>query len=134
MVEQIVDTHSQPDKIKVAVGFPQCSLVLLGDMRTDQHASIRGLGIIVDALDPAVDPNLLFELHHWTEEVAIEAENRVEGSAVDFARVVTQVRNIADTQLEVSGPIATEWMGMAQCFAGAAEPPPPPGSRYRAEL
>ena len=69
------------------------------------------------------------EVWTWNEE---ETANRIEGSAVDFARVVTQVRNVADTSLEVSGPIATEWMGMAQCFAGPPETPPAPGTRYRA--
>jgi uncharacterized protein (TIGR03084 family) len=55
----------------------------------------------------------------------------VAGSATEFCQVVTQVRNIADTALEVRGPVAREWMGMAQCFAGRAEPPPAPGMRYR---
>ena len=55
---------------------------------------------------------------------------RIEGSAVEFAQVVTQVRNIADTQLEVHGPVATQWMHTAQCFAGGKETPPPPGTRH----
>jgi hypothetical protein len=38
---------------------------------------------------------------------------------------------VADTKLVVRGPVATQWMGMAQCFAGVAEPPPAPGSRFR---
>jgi len=56
-------------------------------------------------------------------------EERVSGSAVDFCQTVTQVRNVADTSLEVVGPIATEWMSIAQCFAGGAVDPPPPGTR-----
>ena len=64
----------------------------------------------------------------WGEEGAV---NSVAGSATEFCQVVTQVRNVADTKLVVRGPIATQWMGMAQCFAGAAEPPPAPGTRYR---
>ena len=67
----------------------------------------------------------------WTWN-ADETANRITGKAVDFAQVVTQVRNVADTSLEVTGPIATEWMGMAQCFAGAPETPPAPGARHRA--
>ncbi len=58
-------------------------------------------------------------------------ENSVTGSASEFCQVVTQVRNVADTSLVVRGPVAMEWMGMAQCFAGAAEPPPTPGTRFR---
>jgi len=56
----------------------------------------------------------------------------IEGSAVEFARVVTQTRNIADTALKVSGPVATRWMQTAQCFAGGRETPPAPGTRFTA--
>lgn len=53
----------------------------------------------------------------------------IEGAADEFCQVVTQTRNIADTKLRVVGPNATNWMSKAQCFAGAAEAPPPPGAR-----
>jgi len=55
----------------------------------------------------------------------------IDGSAVEFCQVVTQTRNIADTGLKVSGPVAKEWMAKAQCFAGAPETPPAPGTRIR---
>ena len=54
---------------------------------------------------------------------------RIEGSAVDFCMTVTQTRHVADTALKVTGPVATEWMSIAQCFAGAPSDPPPPGTR-----
>lgn len=57
--------------------------------------------------------------------------DRIEGSAVEFCQVVTQVRNIADTRLYVVGETATAWMAIAQCFAGPPEDPPPPGTRFR---
>ncbi len=60
-----------------------------------------------------------------------EADNLVEGSAVEFCQVVTQVRNIVDTTLRVLGATATHWMAVAQCFAGPPEDPPAPGSRFR---
>ena len=53
----------------------------------------------------------------------------VKGSATDFCHVVTQGRNITDTHLEVKGPIATRWMSIAQCFAGAPVDPPAAGTR-----
>ncbi len=56
----------------------------------------------------------------------------ITGPAVDFCRVVTQVRNIADTTLEVRGEVARDWMSKAQCFAGPPEKPPQPGARHRA--
>ena len=56
-------------------------------------------------------------------------EERVEGSALDFCLTVTQVRNVADTQLRVTGPVASRWMEIAQCFAGGPVDPPKPGYR-----
>lgn len=57
------------------------------------------------------------------------AENSVSGSAEDFCLVVTQRRNIADTNLEVKGEVAEKWMSIAQAFAGMPEDPPKPGVR-----
>jgi uncharacterized protein (TIGR03084 family) len=57
------------------------------------------------------------------------AEERIEGSAEAFCQVVTQVRNVADTDLVVCGPNAAQWMQKAQCFAGPPETPPAPGVR-----
>lgn len=65
----------------------------------------------------------------WNEP---SAEERISGDATAFCQVVTQTRNIADTSLQVTGATAREWMSMAQCFAGAARQPPPPGTRFRA--
>ncbi|MEL6977167.1 MAG: TIGR03084 family metal-binding protein [Pseudomonadota bacterium] len=58
-------------------------------------------------------------------------EDRIEGSAVEFAQVVTQTRNVADTALRVTGAVATRWMAIAQCFAGPPETPPAPGARFK---
>lgn len=62
-----------------------------------------------------------------------QPDNHVTGLAVDFARVVTQTRHVSDTALVVVGEPANRWMENAQCFAGAANPPPAAGSRYRVE-
>ncbi len=56
-------------------------------------------------------------------------DERVEGDAAEFCHVVTQGRNVADTQLQVVGEVATRWMAIAQCFAGAPADPPAPGAR-----
>jgi uncharacterized protein (TIGR03084 family) len=64
----------------------------------------------------------------WGEESALDS---VTGSATEFCQVVTQVRNVQDTKLDVRGHIARKWMGMAQCFAGKAETPPAAGTRFR---
>ena len=65
----------------------------------------------------------------WTYGEA-QDDNRISGSAVDFARVVTQTRHVQDTALQVSGAVAQTWMANAQCFAGPPNDPPPPGTRY----
>jgi uncharacterized protein (TIGR03084 family) len=46
------------------------------------------------------------------------AADRVTGPAEDFCLVVTQRRNIADTAVPVRGPLAEEWLAIAECFAG----------------
>jgi uncharacterized protein (TIGR03084 family) len=53
----------------------------------------------------------------------------IKGAAEEFCQVVCQTRNIADTNLQVVGPVANRWMSIAQCFAGTPEDPPQPGSR-----
>ena len=65
----------------------------------------------------------------WAFGEPSDAE-RIEGKAEEFCQTVTQTRNIADTNLHVIGPIATDWMSKAQCFAGGPETPPAPGTRF----
>lgn len=55
----------------------------------------------------------------WGDE---RVANRVAGPALDFCLVVTRRRHVADTRLDVRGPVAEEWMLRAQAYAG------PPGS------
>ncbi|MDA8026944.1 MAG: TIGR03084 family metal-binding protein [Actinomycetota bacterium] len=52
-----------------------------------------------------------------------DAKDVVSASALDFCLVVTQRRNLSDTQIVASGPIASQWMEIAQAYAG----PPGPG-------
>jgi len=55
--------------------------------------------------------------------------NHIAGSAIEFCHVVTQGRNILDTRLDVVGEAASQWMSIAQCFAGRPSDPPAPGER-----
>lgn len=50
----------------------------------------------------------------WNED----AGERVTGSAVDFALVVTHRRHAKDTALIATGEGAAAWLAIAQCFAG----------------
>ncbi len=55
--------------------------------------------------------------------------DRIEGPALAFAQVVTQTRSFDDVALKVEGPVAEQWMRIAQCFAGPPETPPSKGQR-----
>ena len=66
------------------------------------------------------------EIWEWNDPSEVEC---IRGDAIDFCHVVTQGRNIADTPLGVTGRVASEWMAIAQCFAGGAVDPPGPGTR-----
>jgi len=52
-----------------------------------------------------------------------DAVDRVDGPALDFCLLITQRRHRADLSLVATGPIADEWLDIAQAFAG----PPGPG-------
>ncbi|MEV0714116.1 TIGR03084 family metal-binding protein [Asanoa sp. NPDC050611] len=54
------------------------------------------------------------------------ATDRLTGPALDFCLLVTQRRNPADLALVATGPVATEWLQVAQAFAG------PPGVKREA--
>ena len=58
-----------------------------------------------------------------------DSDQVIRGMAHEFAQVVTQTRNIADTQLVCEGEVAQLWMKNAQCFAGAPAEPPAQGVR-----
>jgi uncharacterized protein (TIGR03084 family) len=66
------------------------------------------------------------EIWEWNEPSDDEC---VRGDALDFCLAVTQGRNVADTRLEVVGEVASQWMAIAQCFAGGPVDPPKPGQR-----
>ena len=53
-----------------------------------------------------------------------DAADRVTGPALDFCLLVTQRRHRADLALVAVGPVADEWLDVAQAFAG-----PPGGGR-----
>jgi len=64
----------------------------------------------------------------WGDEHAADS---VRGPALDFCLMVTQRRHVADTQLQVSGPLAHDWIEIAQAFAGPPGPGRQPGQFHR---
>jgi len=81
--------------------------------------------------DPAPHVRLMAPSGAIWEWNTPDPQNAVEGDAAEFCQVVTQVRNIADTSLKLSGDTAKRWMEIAQCFAGPPETPPAAGTRGR---
>lgn len=93
-------------------------VALLGVRALPYSFAVRG--------EPAPDVPVRVELTlpdgtSWTYGPP-EAADVVCGTALDFALVVTRRRHLLDTELSVTGPVATRWMRIAQAFAG------PPGA------
>jgi uncharacterized protein (TIGR03084 family) len=63
-----------------------------------------------------------------------QSPQSVRGPAQDFCLVVTQRRHVADTALVASEGSASQWMAIAQCFAGPPADGPAPGVRKTASL
>jgi uncharacterized protein (TIGR03084 family) len=84
--------------------------------------AVRGLALPAGDIHVALDPPGGGEPWRWNDPAS---PDRVTGPALDFCLVVTQRRHPADTALAVEGPLAAEWMGIAQAFAG------PPGEGRR---
>jgi uncharacterized protein (TIGR03084 family) len=80
---------------------------------------------VPDAM-PLVRLHIGADQREWGEARA----GLIEGEAEAFAQVVTQTRNVADTDLCVEGDVARRWMQTAQCFAGPRNPNPEPGTRH----
>lgn len=70
---------------------------------------------------PAPEVPVRIEAGGWTFGPD-DASDIVRGPLVDFCLVVTQRRHVADTALTAEGPVASEWITIAQAFAG------PPGA------
>ncbi|MCK9542435.1 MAG: maleylpyruvate isomerase family mycothiol-dependent enzyme, partial [Novosphingobium sp.] len=91
----------------------------------------RGFAFAVNGIPLPEAPHIALlapsgHVWHWGDPLSPE---RISGAAEEFALVVTQRRNIADTGLEVTGEGAAQWMRIAQTIAGAPVTPPAPGER-----
>jgi uncharacterized protein (TIGR03084 family) len=96
-------------------------------LRHIAHLGVRArpFSYVVHGLDVPGDP-VRVELtgpsgEHW-EWDAEASSDTVRGSALDFCLVVTQRRHLSDTTLTVRGSSASQWLAIAQAFAG------PPGT------
>ena len=104
----------------------------LGQVRpaTDRLRSVAEIGVrarpysyLVHGLDlPAGDVRVELsgpagELWTWGPEDTADA---VRGTALDWCLLVTQRRHRDDLSLTTTGPLAKEWVGIAQAFAGGS--------------
>jgi uncharacterized protein (TIGR03084 family) len=106
-----------------------------GRLRHVAHLGVatRGWSFIVRGMAPTpgdvrveLEPPGGGEPWVWGDATSVD---RVAGPALDFCLVVTQRRLLADTALEVDGPLASRWMANAQAFAGAASTTDPARKR-----
>ena len=121
----------------------QAAFDALGARRVNRD-SIRGIAVLgvntygwtyaVRGL-PAPEPKPYVELTAPSGAIwrfgESHASERIVGLAEEFCQVVTQTRNVSDTDLRLTGANAADWMSKAQCFAGPPETPPAPGTRIR---
>ena len=88
---------------------------------------VRGLEVPDGRIDVAVVGP---EGDEWRWEIGDSSDSgpvaTVTGSALEFCLVVTQRRNVVDTDLVVEGDLAADWISVAQAFAGAPGPGRPP--------
>jgi uncharacterized protein (TIGR03084 family) len=94
-----------------------------GRLRHVAHIGVRALpfSFIVRHREPPIEPVYVElrspdrDMWEWGDPDAV---NRVTGPALDFCLVVTQRRHLDDVHLHIEGPVAEEWMSIAQAFAG----------------
>ena len=119
---RLMETWAHGQDIVDALGTDR---VATGRLRHVADLGIRAMpySYAINDLPPPTD-TIMVELTApdgaaWSWGSA-DAVNRVEGNALDFCRVVTQRRHPDDTGLVVTGPIAQQWISIAQAFAGPA--------------
>lgn len=123
---RIMETWAHAQDVADALGIRRQAT---GNLRHVAHLAVlaRGFSYQANGLLMPAEP-VYVELTGTNGEVwkwGEDATDRVTGEAFDFCLVATQRRHVDDTDLEVSGPQAAQWMSIAQTYAG------PPGSGRR---
>ncbi|MFY1689313.1 TIGR03084 family metal-binding protein [Plantactinospora sp. WMMB782] len=125
---RIMETWAHGEDVADALGVTRTPTARL------RHVAYLGTRTVGHAFAthgrPVPDVQLRFELtgpdgEPWQFGPA-EAADRVTGPALDFCLLVTRRRHPADLALVAVGPVATEWLGIAQVFAGPPGPARPP--------
>jgi uncharacterized protein (TIGR03084 family) len=120
---RLMETWAHGQDVADALGVTRLPTVRL------RHVAHLGVGarpfsFIAHGLEVPAEP-VRVELRSPDRETWVwgpaAADDSVQGTALDFCLVVTQRRHLDDAHLEIKGPVATDWMAVAQAFAG------PPG-------
>jgi uncharacterized protein (TIGR03084 family) len=129
LTARIMETWAHGQDVADALGEPREPTARL---RHIAHIGVRALpySFSVHGRDVPPEPVRIElagpagDLWTWGPQ---DAENRVSGPALDFCLLVTQRRHRDDLRMSSSGPVAGEWLSIAQAFAGPAGPGRPPG-------
>ncbi|HEX9031849.1 MAG TPA: TIGR03084 family metal-binding protein, partial [Streptosporangiaceae bacterium] len=127
LTARIMETWAHGQDVADALGQTR---VPTGRLRHIAHIGVRALpfSFAANGLDMPAEPVRVEltgpdgDLWIWGPEHAV---NRVTGPALDFCLVVTQRRHRDDTAVRAAGPVASQWLTIAQAFAG----PPGPGRK-----
>jgi len=123
---RLMETWAHGLDISMAVGVPPSNTDRLAHV-CHLGAITRGWSFTVRGAEPPTAPvriDLTLPSGTSWSHGDPDVPDRVEGSAFDFCRVITQRINAADTDLRVAGPNADAWMDVAQCYAGRPSLPP----------
>jgi uncharacterized protein (TIGR03084 family) len=121
---RLMETWAHGQDVADALGVTRLPTARL---RHVAHVGVRALPWSFTVRGLAVpDDDVRVELRSPDREIWAwgpdDASNLVRGNAMDFCLVVTKRRHPDDVRLEVFGPVATQWIDIAQAFAG------PPGA------
>lgn len=117
---RIMETWAHGQDIADALGVHRAPTARL---RHVAHIGVRTVGFAfqINGLPAPTEP-IRFELTGpdgeswtWNDE---GAANRITGPALDFCHLVTQRRHLDDLGLTVVGPVAEQFVRVAQAFAG----------------
>lgn len=124
LTARIMETWAHGQDVTDALGLTRPAtdrlrhIARLGVLALPYSFRNRGMDVPRTPIHVALTPPAGGEPWTWGDP---EATERVTGSALEFCLVVTQRRHVADTGLDITGPVARSWMQIAQAFAG------PPG-------
>jgi uncharacterized protein (TIGR03084 family) len=123
---RLMETWAHGQDVADAIG---ASRLPTARLRHIAHLGVRtrSFSYAVRGLEPPPRPVLVALTgpmgERWIWGDTDVEHDSVEGPALDFCLVVTQRRHVGDTDLVVTGDSASQWMTVAQAFAG----PPGPG-------